>query len=636
VSGVVGVWSRTADEVDPGLARTMAETIRHRGPDGAAFHASAGSAVGLQRLAVTAEDRLEPAIPTTTEGGWIVLDGRVDDREELARRIPGCRLGELSDAVLVLALFRAHGTACFPWLVGDFAFALHDAASRRLLLVRDGVGTRPLYWTTLGGRVLFASEIKALLAVPGVEAVPDDRQLASLLLRDAELARDDGTFLLGVRRVPPAHFVELTANGERRVKYWDFVVRAPLRRSYPEAVEEMRSHFGRAVRRRLRAVDPVAVSVSGGVDSSAIFCLGERLHADDPARWPRPFGVSYESPPGSPGDEREFVEAIRDHYGSEIHWIPLVPGLGDAHRGTVWHSEVPFVDELGATNWAVHEAARARGARVMLNGLWGDQVLFDPSYLAGLAWRMRWPTVLRHLREFPLWYTDVAPRVYRRRFLVDFVKAALPGPVETRVRRARRARARRERAMQWYTGRLHRHRGTGRATSFAPAFRKVDARNLYTLLRNPVYQMLFEVCTKIPAGAGLDVGMPFLDRDLLEFLMTIPGEVRNHGGVPKGLLRTAMGGVLPPSIMRRRTKADFTDVARRSLALYAADGASGLGDGPAVGAGYLVRETVAEELRQLTRLPAEETQFMFSLSELMGLDLWLQLFCPPADALPRR
>jgi asparagine synthase (glutamine-hydrolysing) len=636
VSGIVGVWSRTGAEVDPGLARTMAEAIRHRGPDGAAFHAADGSAVGLQRLMVTAEDRLEPAIPTTPEGGWIVLDGRIDDREELARRLPGCRLEEHSDAALVLALFRAHGTACFPWLIGDFAFALHDAASRRLLLVRDGVGTRPLYWTTLEDRVLFASEIKALLAVPGVDAVPDDRQLASLLLRDAELATDDGTFFVGVRRVPPAHFVELSATGDRRVKYWDFVVRPPLRRSYAEAVEEMRAHFGRAVRRRLRAVDPVAVSVSGGVDSSAIFCLGERLRADEPGRWPALFGVSYQSPPGSPGDEREFVEAIRDHYGSEIHWIPLVPGLGDAHRGTVWHSEMPFVDELGATNWAVHEAARARGAKVMLNGLWGDQVLFDQSYLAGVAWRMRWPTVLRHLKEFPLWYTDVSPRVYQRRFVTDFVKAALPGPVETRVRRARRARARRERAMQWYTDRLHRHRGTGRATSFAPAIRKVDARNLYTLLRNPVYQMIFEVCTKLPAGSALDVGMPFLDRDLLEFLMTIPGEVRNHDGVPKGLLRTAMRDVLPPSIMRRRTKADFTDVAQRSLALYAADGAAGLADGPAMREGYLVRETVAEELRQLTSLPVEETQFMFSLSELMGLDLWLQLFCPPADASRRR
>ena len=190
--------------------------------------------------------------------------------------------------------------------------------------------------------------------------------------------------------------------------------------------------------------------------------------------------------------------------------------------------------------------------------------------------------------------------------------------------------------MQWYTDRLHRHRGTGRATSFAPAIRKVDARNLYTLLRNPVYQMIFEVCTKLPAGSALDVGMPFLDRDLLEFLMTIPGEVRNHDGVPKGLLRTAMRDVLPPSIMRRRTKADFTDVAQRSLALYAADGAAGLADGPAMREGYLVRETVAEELRQLTSLPVEETQFMFSLSELMGLDLWLQLFCPPADASRRR
>jgi asparagine synthase (glutamine-hydrolysing) len=614
----------------------MAAAIVHRGPDGAAFHAAARAAVGLQRLAVTPEDALEPFIPTTPDGGWIVLDGRVDDREELAKRLPGCRLAELSDAALVLALFQAHGTACFPWLGGDFAFALADPASGRLFLVRDSIGTRPLYWATRGELVLFASEVKALLAVPGVSAVPDDRELAAMLLRDREVASDDGTFFVGVRRVPAAHYLEVRGDGEWRVKYWDFAVRAPLRRTHAEAVAELRAHFERAVRRRLRAAGPVAVSVSGGVDSSSIFCLGERLHADDPRRWPRLIGLSYQSPPGSPGDEREFVEAIQRHYGSEIHWIPLVPGEGGEHRDTVWHAEVPFVDELGATNWAVHQAARAQGTRLMLNGLWGDQVLFDQSYLAGLAWRLRWPTVLRHLKEYPLWYTDVSPRVYRQRFVIDFVKAALPPSIETRVRRWRRARARRTRAMQWYTERLHRHRGTGRVTAYTPPFRKVDARNLYTLLRNPVYQMLIEVCTKLPAGAGMDVGMPFLDRDLVDFLLTLPGEVRNAGGVPKGLLREAMADVLPPSITRRRTKADFTDIAQRSMALYAGDGAAGLGDGPAVRQGYLVRETVAEELRKLTSLPVDETDFMFSLSELMGFDLWLQLFCPPADASLRR
>lgn len=594
-----------------------------------------GRAWGSSALAVTPEDALEPAIPTTPEGGWIVLDGRIDDREELARRVPGCRPARLSDAALVLALFRVFGTACFPWLVGDFAFALNDPPSHRLYLVRDAVGTRPLYWMARGALVLFASEVKAILAVPGVVAVADDRELAALLLRDAELATDDGTFFVGVKRVPPAHFVAFSAAGETRVKYWDFEVRRAPRRSYAETVEELRWHFGRAVRRRLRSTGPVAVSVSGGVDSSAIFCLGERLHADDPGRWPRLMGLSYASPPGAPGDERAFVEAIQAHYGSEIHWIPLVPGLGDARRGTVWHAEVPFVDELGDTNWALHQAARARGARVVLNGLWGDQVLFDQSYLAGLAWRMRWPTVLRHLREYPRWYTDVSPRVYRRRFLTDLVKSALPGPLETRVRRVRRARARRSRPMRWYSGRLHGHRGTGRRTAFVPAFHRVDARNLYTRLRNPVYQMVIEVCGKLPAGAGMDVGMPFLDRDLLEFLMTVPGEVRNRGGVPKGLLRDAMRDVMPPSITGRRGKADFTDVARRSLALYAADGAEGLGDGRAVREGYLVRETVAEELRRLATPPVEETEFMLSLSELMGLDLWLQLFCPPADTAPR-
>jgi asparagine synthase (glutamine-hydrolysing) len=626
VSGIVGAWSRTGGEVDPALARTMAEAIRHRGPDGAAFHAAGPAAVGVQRLMVTAEDRLEPAIPTTPDGSWIALDGRIDDREELARRLPGWGLDAHSDAALVLALFRAHGTACLPWLVGDFAFALHDAPSRRLLLVRDAMGLRPLYWTASGDRVLFASEIKALLAAPGVETAANDRELAAYLLRDVEIASDDGTFFLGVSRVPASHYVEFSDGGQRRVKYWDFSPeREPARRTTGEYVEEARHCMGQAVRRRLRAAGPVAVSVSGGLDSSSIFCYAEALRASEPGRWSDLVGISYDSPPGSPGDEREFVEAIQRHYGSEIVWVPLLPGLGEAHRANVWHAEGPLVDELGATNAELGAAAVRRGARVLMNGLWGDQVLFDQSYLAGLVWRLRWGTVRRHLQEYTRWYTDVYPRHFRRRLVRDVARMSMPRAVHTLVQRLRRKRRKRE--LHWYAERLQRHRGGGRTTAFDARFVKTDARSLYGLVRNPIYQTTLEWEVKLAVRHGLDLAMPFLDRDLVAFFLRVPGEARNRAGVPKGLLRDAMAGVLPPAITGRRTKADFTDVAEKSLALYAAEGAAGLGDGRAVAAGYVLREGVAAELRAVTSgLPDEGSATMFSLSDLMGLELWLQTF----------
>lgn len=630
----MGAWSRTGGEVDPCVARAMAETIRHRGPDGAAFHAAPGAAVGLQRLVVTPEDRLEPALPTTPDGGWIVLDGRVDDREALSARLPGTRVEALSDAALVLALFRAHGTACFPWLVGDFAFALHDPAARRLLLVRDAVGMRPLYWAASGDRVLFASEIKALFAAPGVKPSPNDRELAAYLLRDVEIAGDEGTFFAGVRRVPAAHYLELSAGGERRVKYWDFSpTREAPRRTHAEYVAEARHHLEQAVRRRLRSAGPVAVSVSGGLDSSSIFCSAEALRAREPGRWPDLVGISYDSPPGSPGDEREFVEAIQAYYGSEILWVPLLPGLGETHRANVWHAEGPVVDELGATNAELSVTAARRGARVLMNGLWGDQVLFDQSYLAGLAWRGRWATVRRHLREYALWYTDISPRHFHRRLVRDVARMTLPRPVHTLAQRLRRRRRKGE--LPWYGERLQRHHGGGRTTAFDAPFVKTDARSLYGLLRNPIYQTTLEWEVKLAARYGLELAMPFLDRDLVAFFLRVPGEVRNRGGVPKGLLREAMAGVLPPAITRRRTKADFTDVAERSLALYAAGGAAGLAEGSAVAAGYVLPDRVADELRAVTNgLPGEGAATMFSLSDLMGLELWLQAFPPRAELPP--
>jgi len=626
VSGILGLWNLDGRPVCPGLLADLGATLAHRGPDGDGLWVEGPVGLACRLLRVTPESAAETQPLVAPSGVAVVFDGRLDDREALLSEL-GPRSGvspASPDPALVLAAYEVFAERLPERLQGDFALGLWDPRRRRLLLARDALGVRPLYYARADAAFLFASEIKALLAHPDVPARPDDDVLARFLLGRMEELRE-ATFFAGISTVPPAQAVTVTPEGASLRRYWEFDpgrrVRLPSLDEYAEAFREI---VVRAVGRRLRSARPVAVSLSGGLDSSSIFCLAETLARHSPGRYPAVVGVSYVSPHGSPSDEAAFLGEIERAYGVRVARIQVgAAAIVDGAREVVPHVEAPFLDEMWSTTHAFLEAVRGLGARVVLTGHWGDQVLFDQTYLVDLFRALRWRELRAHLRELPRWFTDADARHFRRQLLVDLVKYHVPAQLVPWLRRLRTRRP-----PPWYSAALRRRARPGGVARPGRAFHSVHARALYAEARSGHHATCLEWDNKVAAMHGLDIAFPFLDRDLLAFLMAIPGEIQTWQGVPKGLLRESLGGVLPDAIRRRTWKADFTSLVNEGIARDLDRVSECLGaDAMAVRLGYLRADPLAEHLRGLRRgVRGESCEAAWDLSDLFGLELWLQRF----------
>ncbi|MBI3088576.1 MAG: hypothetical protein HYY91_06830 [Candidatus Omnitrophica bacterium] len=438
------------------------------------------------------------------------------------------------------------------------------------------------------------------------------------------------TFFSGIFNLPPAHALLLTPKGASTWRYWDFNPAARIRfDSFQDYAEAFRHVFEQAVRRRLRSAHPAAVSVSGGLDSSSIFCLAKSLIDSGQVGMPSLIGVSYISQAGSPSDEESFLREIETRDRVAIHRVPIGPnGLMDHAQQAIWHIESPFMDEQWENTHAFLQRVHDLGARVLLTGHWGDQVLFAQAYLVDLVRRLRWRTAYAHLREFPRWMTDTDPRWFRNRFLKDLVKYHLPA---TWCRALRGLRDRGQQNAPWYVKTFRERALRSRWSSQSPAtprFSTVHGRSLYEEIRIGHHVLCMEWENKVATLHGLEMAFPFLDRDLLSFLMSIPGEMQTHAGVPKALLREAMGGILPEPIARRRWKADFTHLVNEGMARDYPRLIRCFDSHPRVAeCGYVNEHALRTHLDRLRAGLSDSTCVSaWALSDLLGLELWLEVF----------
>ena len=319
-----------------------------------------------------------------------------------------------------------------------------------------------------------------------------------------------------------------------------------------EYAEGFREHFERAVRRRLRSAFPVAVSVSGGLDSSSIFCLAHSLRRGGAVACPEVVGISYTPADGSPADENEFVLAIERECGVGIERVPIGdPGMMDGCFQEAWHVEAPLLDGQWNSTADFMDAMHHHKARVLLTGHWGDQLLFDFAYLQDLFRNFAWLEIYRHLKEFARWNTDVEPSFFRRGFTRGLLRSFLPRPLSRIAKRARNRLFPGSMPGHWYSERLHQlARSLTRRPPPAPLSATAHGLSLYHEARSASCA-LHGVEQQGGCHAPGKRAFPFLDRDLVGFLMAIPGDARMHQGVSKALLRQGMRGFVPDSLGRR-------------------------------------------------------------------------------------
>jgi asparagine synthase (glutamine-hydrolysing) len=621
LSRTVALFHRDGRPVESAALQALIAPLRHRAGVGPTLWIHERIGLAYQPYGT----RSEPHEMAT----GITFDGRLDNRDELFDALSiDDRSAGTSDAALVLACYRRFGEGFATCLNGDFAFALWDDTKRQLVLARDLIGVRPLYSWTSDTTCVAASEIKAILAHPDVEARPDDSGLADALLggnpNDVRL-----TCFRGVRRVVPGSTVIVSADRTREFRHRDFDPTKQTRcASVAEYAEVLHGLFEQAVRRRLRrtSASPVGVLVSGGLDSSAILCQGQRLMQSG-APVASTLGVSWVFPDGGPADERQVLEKIEAQHRIAIHKLPFSAIRLLDEEAWLRITEFPRLRwDSEAAGLAV---MRDHGCSTVLDGYFGDQMMSSDAPLFDAARGLRLRALRSDFDALARSMLDCTTSMLRQEYVHYFLWQSAPHRA-LRVWRTLRRLLGRDRPPRWYTRPfrdLAHHRSQQQRRPAGP-FASTQAEFCYRQFV-PTHRLnTLEELNKLSAAHGLERAYPFMDRDLVEFIMAIPGQVVTWHGTYKGLFREAMHGVLPESIRLRYWKADFTAVGCDAEAAGYSRVRSHLERGCLSAAmGYLDRGIFENQLdRHLSGLSGESLQFPSQVSLVLGLELWLRAF----------
>lgn len=563
MSGICGLVDLAGAPADHEALRAMAEAAAYRGPEG--IHHRRDGAVAMAHLAL---DRTPESVgvtqPIASADGDLVLtaDVRLDNRSELLELLAG-DIGSAqrpaSDAELILAAYRRWGVACAEHLLGDFAFALWDGRKRRLLCARDALGLKAFNYARVGDLFLFATEAQQILEHPRVSKRLDEGSVGEFLLDT--IRTSDRTFFRSVRRLMPAHRLVVTRETAHLERYWDIDPEKSLRyRRDEDYAEHCLELLKQAVGARLRSRDAaVGVSMSGGLDSTTVAALAHELSGSGkpgPGK-PRVVAVSYVFDSLEDCDESPNIRAMIDELGIDVetfnaekHWI-----FGDAEAHEPY-SETPLINWEGVYR-QVFERLRARGARVLLGGLGGDNLyLGSPHSYLDRARRGELgvlPEIARFawsLRGRPLW---LAARQYIGR------------PVMRRLR-GRRSRREADRVPSWITPalrrRAHQAENAAEELRFGESARQRLYDNIFLLARDGRATDWMDRCA---SRWGFEMRHPHLDRRLVEFVLSIPSQQHYHPGRYKPLLRRAMAGRLPGAVRHQTGKSNLVNFLHWSL-----------------------------------------------------------------------
>ena len=558
MSGIVGLWHLDDSPCDRNPSSPFFEmmaALRHRGSDARGTRIAGSMAFGCHQRWSTPEEIGERQPLVGAMGVLLVMDGRIDNRQEIIAALG--QTNDASDAACALAAYESWGDRFVERIQGSFALAVFDPVKRRLILARDAVGLRPLYYWTNGRLALFASEIKAILAHPEVTAAPNEDLVADCLLLDQLPYHDDGaSFFAGIWRVLPGHIVCMTPSRTYTRRYWDFDPTARTRhRTYDDYVAQFRELLMAAVKRLTRSAYPIAVAVSGGLDSACVLSVAAHLQRSGAFAAPL-LPISYTPLDDPTSEENRFIALMERRL--ELPIKRVIPGSGgiDERLDNLWHAELPWFDPHWCHERSLFSYASERRVRVALSGLWSDQVFLALGYLVDLFTHFSWKEIVGHLREYPNWFLDVDPAYFRSRFYRELLLNLTPGPVRARIQPLR-TMARAPRPRGWASRELKRRARRWRPAVRHPAYGSAHARNIYQFVHRLSHQLQIEADEKIAARFGIERALPFLDRDVVSYLMSIPGEIQTRDGVPRALLRDAMRGLVPDPILARRWRDDL-------------------------------------------------------------------------------
>ncbi len=544
---------------EPGLLDRMGELLRHRGPDDVGRFDAPGVSLGMRRLSII--DLEGGHQPIANEDGTITVcqNGELYNYVELAEELR--RLGHVfrtrSDTEVVVHAYEQWGADCLARFNGMFAFALYDARRGRLFLARDRCGQKPLYYWDQGGRLIFASEIKAILESRHVPREPNPAALdAYLCLR---CVPEPATLFRGIRTLPAAHFLlrEGGVTGDPR-RYWDVTLHPEGEPYRPdgEYLEELQALFFDAVRIALRSDVPVGAYLSSGVDSSLIVAAMRRFHERV-----NTYSIGFRSPV----DETSAAAETARRLGTTHHEIYCLAEDFDLLPKVIWHMDRPVGDVLIVAFYKL-AAAAARDVKVVLGGEGADEMFAGYSFHKIIPWAERYrrwtPSWLRRGIALPL--LRAAPVAALNRFFAFPAYLGATGKervVDFLARYDRRTLSENYVALKTLWS-LDERRAVysdafraAASDAWMPPVRDAGGPFLDRLLKLQYADWLQDWALirqdKNAMAHALEVRLPFLDHRLIELAFRMPPRLKVRGLQDKVIERRLAARLLPRAVVRR-------------------------------------------------------------------------------------
>ena len=551
--GIHGYLRLDGGPADRGPLDAMGAVTFHRGPDDAGMHVDRACAIGMRRLSIIDVAGGHQPLRSTDGKLWLVCNGEIYNYRELRAELlaRGHEFATHSDCEVILPLYREMGDAFVERLNGMFGFALWDAERARLVVGRDRLGIKPIYTLQDGARFAFASEAKALLALPGVTPMLNEDALAGYL-RLGYVAAPNCLFR-GIRKLPPATIVTVEAGRITERRYWRVAGDVETGRTVDQWVEAVRARLEESVRMQMVSDVPIGAFLSGGIDSSAVVGMMSR-HSSGPVKT---YSIGFG---GSAADnyynELPYARAIAQRFHTDHHEIVVTPDVVDLLPRLIWHLDEPIADTAFITTYLVAKFARQE-VTVILSGVGGDEIF--GGYRRYLGEHLH-----RRFAALPGWLQQLAVVTGRRLpadrhspllNLARYAKAFLAAadlPPERRYGTFLEVYAPSELDQLLV-------RQSDVPDAIEAAFRGADGsdplnRLLVVDAETQLPDDLLLLTDRMTMATSLECRVPLLDHELVELSARIPTEVKIRGGELKYLMKRALADLLPPGILQRRKR----------------------------------------------------------------------------------
>ncbi|NNF16579.1 MAG: asparagine synthase (glutamine-hydrolyzing) [Gammaproteobacteria bacterium] len=540
----------TAEDV-----QAMADISVHRGPDDSGMHADPNVIIGMRRLSIIDVAGGHQPIANADNTTWVVCNGEIYNYQKLRQELidQGVHFKTHSDTEVIVHLYDRYGLAFVERIQGMFGFAIWDQTRQRLVIGRDRLGIKPVYYRHADGNLAFASELKSILALPGISRSFDTRALNEYLR--VGYVPDPFSIIAGIRKLSPGTLLVNENGAIRTIKYWHIQQRSE-NKTEEQWCEAFRDALDQSVSAQMVSDVPLGAFLSGGIDSSAVVAM-MAAHSEQPIKT---FSIGFgESSGGRYYNELPYAQQIARQFATDHKEIVVEPSVVDLMPRLLWHMDEPIADTAFVTTYLVSEFAR-REVTVILSGVGGDELFggyrryLGDYYLRTVKWL---PSSVRRKLIKPLMDRLPADRHSPLMNLSRYAKALLDSSELSFEERYISYVS--VMAEQQVNELLIEPAAAPVESALAAAFnnfRDGDGVNrmMQLDLATQLPDDLLMLTDRMSMAASLECRVPLLDERMVDLAMAMPGAQKIRGRELKRIMKKALAPILPDNILHRKKR----------------------------------------------------------------------------------